>query len=231
MIGDSSLGNAIDSQEFSRLSSKSTVNCALTGLYGYEGPYNLLKTARKYHPEIKNVIMMNTLDMQTRDVTYAGYARTAYSLGDFLELTSGEKIMFIDEFYHYLKSISLKQSVEENLIRYDYVRQSESLGLLSDIKALEVDKLNQNKNRFLFRIVNNLNLIYVNGPIYEEEAQISRDYIEAANNQILKTGINLIPEIIEIKGDDLGDSLDHVRPEMKKEYTLKYYELIKSYLE
>src|SRR5262249_16834400 len=45
LVGDSSLGNAIDAELLSQLSGKPTINLALTGSHGFEGAYNMLRRA------------------------------------------------------------------------------------------------------------------------------------------------------------------------------------------
>ncbi|MDQ1284095.1 MAG: hypothetical protein QG620_443 [Patescibacteria group bacterium] len=237
-VGDSSLGNAIDSDEFSRLSSQSSINCALTGLYGYEGSYNILKIAHKYHPEIENVVIMQTLDMQTRPLSYAGYMRTTNSANDFMELSIREKIYFVREFSYYVKSIRLNYSAnKEKIIENDYIQQAQrkDVPYAYVVEELNIGAINPEKNKFLARIVkycrnNNLNLIYINGPIHEEIASRSDSYVDTANKIISETGVQLVSDIVSIKENDLGDSVDHIRPDLKKEYTIRYYELVKKYL-
>ena len=77
---------------------------------------------------------------------------------------------------------------------------------------------------------NNLNLIYVHGPIYQEHLEQSKTYIETVNKNLDSTGITLIHTPVGIKKNHLGDNIDHVNPNYKKEYTSMYYELIKHHL-
>jgi hypothetical protein len=212
------------------------MNIALTGLYGYGGSYNILKTAYRNHPEIKNVIVMQTLDIQTRPVSYAGYVRTAGSMNDFMELSIVEKIGFIKDFFRYVQSIKLDNSVnKEILFQNDYVRQGDKKDFDVIMEGFSPYNIRSENNKFLSKIAsycrkNDLNLVYINGPISEKRAFYSQSYIEAIDKVIPETGIRLIPDIIRAENSELGDSEDHIRPDLKKEYTAKYYEIIKKYL-
>jgi hypothetical protein len=236
LIGDSSLGNAIDSDEFSRLSSQPTINSALTGFYGYAGSYNILKTTHKLHPELKNVVIMQTLEMQTRKVSMAGYVRTVNSISDFTELELNDKVHFLKNYISYIKSIPVQfPRNKESLIYNDYIKQNRIHEPDKIQKPFDKNNINPKKNKFLMKIIdycskNNINFIYAHGPIYQEKLEISRSYVIAVNKNLAHTGITLIRTPIGIQRNHLGDNIDHINPLYKKEYTSMYYELIKGNL-
>lgn len=234
-IGDSSLGNAIDSDEFSTLSSQPTINCALNGLFGYAGSYNILKTMHKNHPELENVVIMQTLDMQTRNVSMPGYVRSINSMGDFTELELEYKFKFIEEYTAYLRSTLSFNKGKKDIISNDYIIQSETLYDTSRLKPLSVNDINSNKIKFLEKIIDycrihNLNLIYIHGPMHEEKIQMSKAYIDFVNLAISNSGITLIKDVVAIKKDHIGDNEDHVMPKYKKQYTSKFYQALKNNL-
>ena len=236
-IGDSSLGNAINSEIFSKLYSQTTLNSALSGLYGYAGSYNILKTAHQNHPELKNVIIMHTIDMQMREVSYAGYVRTADSFDDFAELIYKDKLNFLKSYIPYIRSIPLfGSSNNEGLINNDYIKQGEAMKLNNGLKPFNVHNINPQKNEYLLKIIdycskNNVNLIYVHGPYYESIVNMSQPYISEINRKIKKTGIILIDDVVKIKSNHIGSTEDHIHPDYKDQYTLIYYDLIKNLLE
>ena len=236
LIGDSSLGNAIDSDEFSRLSSQTTINSAMTGLYGYAGSYNILKTTHKHHPELKNVIIMQTLDMQTKKVSMEGYVRTVNSVSDFTELELKDKIHFLKNYISFIKSIPVQfPKKKHSLIYDDYIKQNRIYEPDKIQKPFDKNNINHEKNKFLLKIIdycskNNINLIYAHGPIYQAKLEVSQNYITTVNKILAHTGITLISSPIGIKKKHLGDNIDHINPRFKKEYTSKYYELLKGYL-
>ena len=61
IVGDSSAGNAIDAELFSELSQGKTINTSLTLSFGLVGSLNMSKQALAKHPEIKNIIIIQTL--------------------------------------------------------------------------------------------------------------------------------------------------------------------------
>lgn len=235
-IGDSSLGNAIDSEEFAGLSSTPTISCALTAMHGYAGSYNILKTAVQHHPEIKNVVLMNSLRMQMMPVSFSGYVRTMNSFNDILELPDLEKINAISEFWLYVFSIEVDQfGDQKDLIQNDYIKQGKKRQSVQISKGFGTDQITQNKNKFLKKIVHfcrkkDLNLIYVHGPIYDELANRSQDYIETINREISGTGVQLVPDIVSFGDSDMGDYIDHIEPGSKRAYTFNYYDLLKDRL-
>ena len=61
-------------------------------------------------------------------------------------------------------------------------------------------------------------------------ADRSEAYINKVNSLIRSTEINLLDNLIRMEDDELGDSLDHVHPELKLLYTKKYYEELLKHL-
>ena len=76
IVGDSSAGNAIDATLFSELSGGQTLNLALSRLHGFEGSLNMAKQARKLHPEIKNIVFVQSLDMWALTFSREGFFKT-----------------------------------------------------------------------------------------------------------------------------------------------------------
>jgi hypothetical protein len=208
----------------------------MTGLYGYAGSYNILKTTHKHHPELKNVILMQTLQMQTKKIAMDGYVRTVNSVSDYTELEFEDKIQFLKAYMSYIKSIPVRfNKTNRNLISNDYIKQNKVYVPDQFQKPFDIKNINPQKNKFLIKMIdycskNNLNLIYVHGPIYQEHLEQSKTYIETVNKNLDSTGITLIHTPVGIKKNHLGDNIDHVNPNYKKEYTSMYYELIKHHL-
>ena len=230
-IGDSSLGNAINSDHFAEMSGLSSMNLALTGDYGYAGSYNMLKKAHSYHPDLRNVIVMHTVDMSTRGVSFGGYAKTITNLRDIIELSFRDMKIVLPMLFD-LSDVHLAEQYDyASYISHDYVRQ----GGKNDFEGHEIEitenKLNRNKGYFLKKIVaycdvNDLNLVYVHGPLYDGSLSLSGQFIQAANHSISSTGIELAELAIGVPNAKLGDSDDHVNPQFKDEYTSIYYRLI-----
>lgn len=233
-IGDSSLGNAIDAEEFSKLSGQKCVNLALTGLYGYVGSYNLLVKAHKYNRELKNVIVIQTIDMQTRNVSYEGLVRTFNSFDQLSTPGFMGKLKTIKAAFSYVSSLSLFYNSAREL-HDDYIKQGPKKDLSHTIKGLQVNQIKKEKNRYLKKMkdfcdLNNINMIYVHGPIYGPVLDSSKLYMDNVNLNLNKIEIQLIDTVFSLTKDEVGDSEDHVISSLKKTYTKKYFELIKPYL-
>jgi hypothetical protein len=68
--------------------------------------------------------------------------------------------------------------------------------------------------------------IYAHGPIFERYCQQARAYIESLDARIRTAGLQVLPGTpVCLKPDEIGDSLDHVRPDLKQIYTRRYFEL------
>lgn len=232
-IGDSSLGNSIDSELFSELSSQKTINCALSGIFGYAGSYNMLKKAHKKNPTLKNVILMQAINMQRRKLAMDGYVRSA-SFIDFIE--EEKKVSFIKNYYEYIRSIPLDiWNKKDSLIINDYMRQSKSYSHANLPVSYSRDSINFDKTKYLLKIKNycqknDINLIYVHGPLYENIVYSSNDYITEVNQILISKEIKLIETIIPIKKKQLGDTENHVHPDFKETFTRIYYNILKNEL-
>lgn len=234
-IGDSSLGNAVDQAEYTRLSGKKTLNVALTGNFGYAGSYNMLKTAHRRHPDLRHVFLMQTLDMQTRETAYDGYVRTARHPFDFLELSWRDKRIFVERFRKYVAGIQRKKDSVWGLVHSDYIKQGEKKDFTETAETFLCEKINPEKNLFLQKIVEycaaeKLQLIYLHGPLLTDIARRSAAYKTCAEEKISATGIRLDTTLIRLTNARTGDSEDHVLPELKQDFTEKYYRLTERYL-
>lgn len=241
LLGDSSLGNAVDAAQFSRLTGTRAVSLALTGSYGHAGSYNLLK--RLDGRPVKNVVVMCTLDTMNRDVSYAGYLLTLAGTKDVLELPAAERVELVAAFYDQILSVRKFKTALRNLlglgrqqffIESDYIRQGRPVDP-SRTAPMQKSRIIRDKLRFLVRIrdycaARDINLIYVHGPIYEGVGRASADYTAEVNRLIGGTGVKLVPDLAFISREEVGDSADHVAPPFKAKFTAHYAELLKPHL-
>jgi hypothetical protein len=240
-VGDSSLGNAIDAELFSELSTSRSLNMALTVRYGYAGTYNMIKKTIKTC-DIKNIVVVHTLDILSRPTSYDGYLYSIGLIDDFNELDRDEKGELISAFYNITFSGNNLLKImkhymgrnKKNIIVKDFMEQGKRIDINETDETL-MAPINSDKTRFLYKIrrlskENNINLIYVHGPVLEPVGKTSTQYIEKVNTIIEDTGVKLIPDVTLIKTDHIGDTEFHVFPDNKEEYTLKYYALIKDHL-
>ena len=235
-VGDSSLGNGIHQGKFQQLSGMKTLNVALTGNYGYAGSYNMLKTVHRRHRGLRYVVVMQALDMMTRQPAYNGYVRTTRHPADFTELSFAEKKEFIKHFRKYITSIFNDEKKESGVIERDYIAQTYKGDFSEYEKMFYCKDIKPEKALFLRKIVNycrenDLKLIYLHGPLLESVVERSRDYKECADQAVRATGAKLIPVIFTLENEEAGDTADHVIPSLRKLYTEKYYLLMKDILD
>jgi len=239
-IGDSSLGQAINADLFNTISGLKSINLALTGLYGLAGSYNMIKKATKLN-QVKNVILMQTLDLISRPVAYDGYLYSMENFDDFVELTFNEKILLIKTSINILFSFTnLKRiihffPVQERLkytIENDYMKQVTIKDRKKKYKNIRIH-INKDKIIFLHKIVSycnqhRINLIYIHGPHLNNINNQSRQDIQDVNAIIKSTGVNFINKSYFFSPQQMGDSLDHIYPDFKDQITEEYFNYIKN---
>lgn len=242
-IGDSSLGNAINAELYTELSGSKAINISLTGIYGYAGSYNMMK--KVISQETKNVVLMQTLDILKREVSYEGYLMTLGNLDDVMELSYVERNKLLSSFfklvtspdnlYKIIESYFKKKSLGE-IIENDYVKQGAPLKI-GDHRGFSL-RANKDKTYFIRKIIaycknNNINLTYTHGPIHETIGRQSSEYINKINGYLTQLNnhdttpnLTIITDIILIDDLHIGDNRDHVHPNYKNLYTEKYFKLI-----
>lgn len=236
-IGDSSLGNAIDAEEYTRLSGRPALNLALTGLYGYAGSYNMLKAAHRQHSELRTVVLMQTVDMLTRGTSMKGYVRSASAWSDFSELEGRDKFSFTKNYVKYVRSIPLNVwDRPKDVFQNDYIRQGSKHQPEAEQPAFSAEKINAGKLKYLLKIQaycekHDLKLLYLHGPLYERKIEASTGYLQAVEVLFKANDIPFINESPGIREEQLGDNLDHVHPEHKTTFTHLYYDVLSSWQE
>ena len=247
ILGDSSGGNAIDSKLFSELSGLNTKNLCLTGSWGLVGSLGILKKSIEKNKNIKNVIIIHTLDIWKREFSKESILEL-FTLSDILEnkyVNNNTIFGYLfnpKEIFWHLKFMVRKfLGLEvDNLIDYenDYTKQGNtkySNGKkqieqnysfnnfrISESKIIELNYLQD------YCISKNLNCMFVHGLIHEEVLNNSKSYVEYLNNNLEKLiKINFSKNIFSYPNNKMGNSNDHIDVEFKKESTLDYYNLIK----
>jgi hypothetical protein len=240
-VGDSSLGNAIDSALFTDLTGSSSVNLALTGNYGYAGAYNMVKKLEG--KGVRNLVVMTSINNLTQPISYEGYLLTMKGIEDVRELSVKERSELVSAFYSLILSPDNFQETVSNFLGFgqrnfrivsDYVEQGE----FSDPRGgpnLVESQLNPKKTLFLAKLVRycarqDIRLIHLHGPIFENTGLDSYQYLEHAAQVIDETGAMHLPETVMIPLEAIGDSSDHVHPGHKGAFTARFVALLKPHL-
>jgi hypothetical protein len=244
LIGDSSLGNAVDAKLFTQLAQRKTINLALTGAYGFAGSLNMAKRVIQ-QLSVKQIIIMHTLDIVQRPTSYEGYLYSMNGPTDISSLTPAEIMnvgnAFLNVIFstsnlekiwnHYLSSSTDSDNIAE-LKAYDYIPQSSKKLPKSSPARLE-GTINQDELRFLTKLRDlcksaNVKLVYLHGPISLQTRDNSQPYIQQFNQLLSQKNVPHLSEVIGIESRDLGDQWDHVAPQSKSTYTRQYFQLLKN---
>lgn len=239
-VGDSSLGNSINADLFTKLSGKKTINLALTGRYGYAGSYNMLKKAvSNGRNTVEHVVVMHTANMMKRPVSYTGYLLTLGGISDILELSPDERGELIQAFYNFILSPDNLSAIIRSLlgslkilhIENDFIAQVPAANPEYKRPAPIEPPPDERKARFLLKIIEYCNergidLIYTHGPLWRPVAEASTDYLAALNRQLSTYDMKLMGDVLFIEDTALGNSEDHVAPSFKDAYTNEYHRLL-----
>ena len=246
-VGDSSLGNSIDKKFFNKISNLKSENLSLSGSYGIAGSLGIIKKAYKKNPNIKNFIIMQTLDIWGRP-----YSKNAilelYSLKDMnIYLSKGEILSYfinLKEIYWHskyffnfknIKNLKINENtdyISQNNSKFSNNKQQLKNGAKIDTIKISKGKLKEVNMLENFCKKNNINCIYLNGPIHETYAKNSNSFIDYKKEIISKKffHIKYFEKIFAYPELKIGDAVDHVDPKYKNESTRDIYEHIKKHL-
>lgn len=251
ILGDSSTGNAIDAKLFTELSGQKTLNLSLTGRFGFEGGFNLLRFAVARAPTLKNVLFIYTLDIWHRPFDEGAYFETLRytgSPGGAYSITASDwdgyfdYMMDLKRVGKFLEAIVLGRQADGMVDpAVDYVPQGtrkisnrlimvpENEKLLADISPDKKQGL-ATLSDFCYR--ENLNCLYLHSPIHTTIFKNSSETIHDINDVIKNTrGIIAFDTIFNYGNAFMGDSTDHIDPSQKQATTRRYYTLVKDRLD
>ena len=227
LIGDSSLGNAIDANALGELLGVKTVNLALTGLFGFVGGQRLLETVPVASRPTR-VVVMQTSDMLTRPPSDLGSVAVAPGLG--LDISRAR-------FSHELAAAANyvwrppHLDVLRRLVGFpagamdpatDYVRQgtprvdASTSALVLRREDIRADKVDEMRRLARWCADRGLEAWYFHGPIDAGVAERSSLYYEAANQLLAEAGFRIVaPRPLALRPSAIGDTEDHVRPQFR----------------
>jgi hypothetical protein len=115
----------------------------------------------------------------------------------------------------------------------DYLEQrrrpNQHATVVENAKPLLPEMVADSQIEYLVRIArlcrnSGLVCIYAHGPIFDDYCRQARAYIERLDARIRTAGLQVLPGTpVCLKQDEIGDSLDHVRPDLKQVYTRRYF--------
>lgn len=240
IVGDSSAGNAIDSKLFSELSRSKTINLSLTGSWGILGSLGIIKKVLKKKPYLKNVIIIQTLDIWNRPFAKDS-VHELFSFDERLRILGLKSIISSEvnvkeikwSFEYLLKKVNNKKFVKIDYTT-DYLKQKQKQkSNFKEIRPLEYLSSSKIKEyNFLEKYCNNqkLNCIFLNGPIYKKVIEKSDTFLKEYNVFMKSSRIQYIDSIFMYPNYMMGDAEDHILPIYKNRVTKEYFNKIKKYL-
>jgi hypothetical protein len=246
-LGDSSLGNAVDAELFSKISNKKSVNLALSGSYGFAAPLNLIRRAIE-KTNVKTVVLFYHDGIMTTGPAYMQYLQSVYSYkNDYSEYSIREiaRLLFNPQILSSIVEwwwLNLTGELERQIVfSDDFVVQENNMDAEATFKKyinkpIAVEDFKPEKLFYYKRIAqlcksHNLQCVYIHGPIIGPRCKNSLPFF-AHESSMLKAdgGITVISELICMKKSDLGDTIAHVNPRVKGKFTRLYYEKLKPFL-
>jgi hypothetical protein len=239
-VGDSSLGNAIDAATFTTLSGLAAANLALNGSYGSGGAFNMTyKLLDAKAPKL--IVVTQSIDTMRRRDAFPGF----YFSAEPSQLLTTSPIRILELYFSWKTARRVVEQISKHGLQPrhetfagDYIAQTRApLGAravqeLAD-NPLEPDMVAGAQLDYLARIAalckqRGVACLYAHGPIYEGYCTQALDYIERLNTQIAEAGLQVVSGTpICLPESEVGDSIDHIRSDLKKAYTQRYFDLLR----
>tara|TARA_Y100001978_G_C23698377_1_gene439124 strand:- start:1552 stop:2526 length:975 start_codon:yes stop_codon:yes gene_type:complete len=249
-VGDSSLGNSIDTKLFNSISKLNSKNLSLTGSFGVVGSLGIIKKALKKNPNIDNFIIIHSLNIWDKP-----YSKVAIlELFSFKDIYLNLDIKSIFSYFLNLKEINwnikyffqkklklnnrlYKIDNKNDFILQDNNKYSNQKLLLKKGENLNNTKLSLGKLKEIEMIdqfckYNSLNCLFLNGPIHKSYIDNSPLFLEYVDKVISKkfSYIRYFPNIFSYESFKMGDATDHIDTRYKDQSTKDIYKVIKKNL-
>ncbi len=243
LVGDSSLGNAVDARAWSSSLHEPVLSLALSGDYGYRGTLNMIRrTLRQHRP--KAVVIFQTLDIATRKPKYEGQIYTAERVADLAGVPPLQLLATLASLDPPLSALATAFQGPEDmsaLAATDYYPQAPAGSRRQlwsvDAPPLAADEIRPLDIASLGEIAalcrdSGIRCLYMHGPLVQPQCAGSAAYIGALNEQINSTGLEVVPGTpICMPRGEAGDAEDHVAPELKWRYSQRYLRLARAVLQ
>ncbi len=245
VVGDSSAGNAINATYMSKLTEMETVNVSLTGGAGFVGTYNMIRHAINTQPNLKGVVIVQTLDIWRRGFAEKSYLSTLYDLpplkfegilsekGELAQFNPSEIYWFLR---YKLRGVNQGVGIENDYIAQRDARYSnEGISLDNDeglSSFISDEKIQMLKLIGSLCEKNSLTCLYLHGPIHDGFYQNSKEVVVDINKKLEKSmSVKVYKDLFIYPGNKMGDSTDHIDPQYKDAVTEDYFRVIKKYIQ
>ncbi|MET1028606.1 MAG: hypothetical protein ABWY00_15670 [Dongiaceae bacterium] len=251
-FGDSSLGNAIDNRLFSSLLGKPTISLALNGSMGLPVIYLQMKSVFEQR-QVRNAVIMlspegyrHHFEKGADPFVEAGKTEpeTFFGVSPLVALDSVASLvnMLFDSDILRAGFDKLFYGEEINgecrgCDSLDYVEQTNKhvqrgIGDMSTWNGPYSDY-----DPFLRLMASlcrrhHVNCVYMHGPLMQDVMDLNPGYVTKVDAKLAKAGLPLVAaQPIPIPTDEVGNAVNHVRPELRPVYTQRIYAALQPYLE
>lgn len=256
IIGDSSGGNAIHEDYYSKLIREKTLKLSLTSSFGLHGSLLMAEHALEKFPNLKNVIILQTFTLWEQEFDPQGYylmkaglkvnplagssIAKEYDKEYFNWITTAKRLKWIYDYvnlYKYEYYLEKKYTDYARLYReYGFEKQYD-IGPLTEAHFVPLTADIKDHNTEVLRIFSNfcakhkLNCKLTNGPIHIRMINEHKPEIEKIVKWLVaNTGsIKYYGYILPIAPQDIGDSVDHVITRRIIPYTKEYYKVLEEF--
>ncbi len=247
ILGDSSAGNAIDVQYFAELTGKGTVNLALTGSIGLHGIILMAAHAKKDLPNLGYlyfVIAPTTWEKDLSPEAYfllkKGLPKSQNPLRGLQEIQDAQKGYLnwlftpkrLQWYWNTIKKEPHKRGIWSN--KADYLVQGPQLTYkkASNVWTTPLHAPKEDLSPLFEtweKLCSDIKCVFAHGPIYEGVLQSSEQALEQIQtdiNPLLSTFYFAENEYWFVGYDQLGDTRNHIKLELKNNSTRHYAELL-----
>lgn len=249
-IGDSSVGNAINSKYFDSIAGTKSLNLALTSSFGIESSINMMKRAIEKNPRIKNVALVQIMDIWNRRFSFTGYFDTLVSqeyFETYSKITNESTIKKYFEFlinpreiYWYLKFLMGKRVERKLDLENDFLLQTpkkysngkkkaKSFAYIDPIFKSDVEQ-NVYKVFVKFCEEKKLNCMFMSGTLHKVVHDNSQESIDKLADFLEKESrsVKYSAKVLNYPPHMMGDSKNHVDTKFKNQSTEDFYNEMKN---
>lgn len=251
LIGDSSLGNAVDARLFGQLTGAPAINLALTGTFHYGGAYAQLKALADGPNRIRSVVLMYAVDAPASELSLDG----AFFISPnpvVAGLDAGTNLRLVKNYVQRLTDGSavvdfiwrsatgrVDTTISPELYVHDY---AVAYGLIKlEDNGFRIPRRAAKMARGFMPLIGELCkeqgwvCVYAHGPLVDYAFGLSgtaaADYFFSVESEFRSLGITLAtPEPVLIPPEQRGDSFFHVHPNFRSVTTRHYAKILQPFL-
>jgi len=251
LVGDSSLGNAVDAALFGQLTGAPAVSLALTGTFHYGGAYAQLKALANGPNKIRSVVLMYAIDAPASALSPDG----SFFLSPIPivpGLTAGSNLKLLKNYIRRLMDGSaaadflwrgatgrLDTALAPGLSEYDYTVSFARIKLQDNGFRIPL-KAAPTRGGFLPLIVElcakqGWTCVYSHGPLVSYALELSKGdaviYFSSVESELTELGLTLAtPKPVLLPPEQRGDTFFHVHPDFRWVTTQRYAEILQPLL-